>query len=447
MRYAKLGVCLVALAGTIGTCALTPSTAAQTTVGTTFTYQGRLDDNGQPANGTYDFQFQLAPAATGSFSGGSQNVDDVSVVNGLFTCKINFGAAFIGDARFLEVRVRPGVAIGLYTPLAPRQELTPAPYALGLSLPFNERQTNAASLFTLDQNGAGNTMTLTGTDGDCLSITTDGAGDGINVHTSGPSANAIGAYTTAAGAHSVYAQTTGGGVPIYAYNLGTSGYTGFFRNESITNPANCVEIQDNGTGVGIHASARANRAAWFENTNATNPNVVLVAENSSGGTGAAFWAKTNGSGMAGAFDINSQSNTQPALEATTVGTGPAGKFNGRVDVNGKLNAQVGGVLNRATPVAWGRVYPAYPYTLLASSGNVTILADDRIKVNGETNSGNWVIIATIEYGANVSSDHHWEVRPSYPAADGTFALNGNCSGCPEFVNDAITYSFVVYQGN
>ncbi len=36
--------------------------AAPTAVGTAFTYQGRLLDNGASANGQYDFQFKLYDA-------------------------------------------------------------------------------------------------------------------------------------------------------------------------------------------------------------------------------------------------------------------------------------------------------------------------------------------------------------------------------------------------
>jgi len=41
---------------------LAPAHAAL--LSTAFTYQGRLTDNGLPANGTYDFQFRLFDAAT-----------------------------------------------------------------------------------------------------------------------------------------------------------------------------------------------------------------------------------------------------------------------------------------------------------------------------------------------------------------------------------------------
>jgi len=57
----------------------------------------------------------------------------VAVSGGLFTVKLNFGSGVLtGDARWLEIGVRPGDSGGAYTPLDPRQELTPSPYALAL---------------------------------------------------------------------------------------------------------------------------------------------------------------------------------------------------------------------------------------------------------------------------------------------------------------------------
>ncbi len=107
--------------------------APQAQVGTAFTYQGRLTDGGNPANGQYDFQFRLFDALTGGSAIGTVNVGDQQVTDGLFTVQLDFGAdMFKGEARYLAIGVRPGVSTGAYTVLAPRQPLTPAPYALAL---------------------------------------------------------------------------------------------------------------------------------------------------------------------------------------------------------------------------------------------------------------------------------------------------------------------------
>lgn len=101
-------------------------------LGTSFTYQGQLQDGGSPATGVYDFQFQLYDAVSGGASaGGPLAVDDVTVSDGIFTVELDFGSsAFNGDARWLEIGVRPGSSTGSYTTLTPRQPLTAVPYAL-----------------------------------------------------------------------------------------------------------------------------------------------------------------------------------------------------------------------------------------------------------------------------------------------------------------------------
>ncbi|MCK4451743.1 MAG: hypothetical protein KAX26_14250, partial [Anaerolineae bacterium] len=104
----------------------------QDAVGTVFTYQGRLTDGGSPANGEYDFQFELYDAASGGAQVGSMvPKENTAVTDGLFTVELDFGSGiFTGDARWLEIGVRPGASAGAYTTLTPRQALTATPYAL-----------------------------------------------------------------------------------------------------------------------------------------------------------------------------------------------------------------------------------------------------------------------------------------------------------------------------
>src|ERR1039457_4890396 len=101
--------------------------------GTAFTYQGRLNDGTNPANGQYDFQFQVFDAATAGASYGSPNpntVAGVGVSNGLFTVTLDFGGSvFTGPARWLQTSVRTNGS-GSYTLLNARQPLTATPYAI-----------------------------------------------------------------------------------------------------------------------------------------------------------------------------------------------------------------------------------------------------------------------------------------------------------------------------
>lgn len=144
---------------------------AATALPTSFTYQGRLTDGGSPANGVYDLRFILFDAETGGAQvGGIVAKEDVTVTNGLFSVELDFGApAFQGDARWLEIAVRPGSGSGAtgYTVLSPRQPVSPAPYALyakaagGFAVPFTASGTTAgapstpAGLMTVNQAGTG----------------------------------------------------------------------------------------------------------------------------------------------------------------------------------------------------------------------------------------------------------------------------------------------------
>ncbi len=102
-------------------------------LGATFTYQGRLIDNNQPADGLYDLQFRLYDASVaGNKLGGDANIPDLGVEDGYFTVELNFGDVFDGNTCFLEIGARPGWMSDPngYTVLVPRQRVTAAPYAL-----------------------------------------------------------------------------------------------------------------------------------------------------------------------------------------------------------------------------------------------------------------------------------------------------------------------------
>jgi N-acetylneuraminic acid mutarotase len=100
--------------------------------GTAFTYQGRLNDGGSPASGIYDLRFTIYDLLAGgsSIAGPLTNVA-VSVSNGLFNTTLDFGAGvFTGAARWLEIGVRPNGSVTDFNTLAPRQPISPTPYAL-----------------------------------------------------------------------------------------------------------------------------------------------------------------------------------------------------------------------------------------------------------------------------------------------------------------------------
>jgi hypothetical protein len=108
---------------------------AQAALGTGFTYQGRLVQNGTPVSGTCSFEFGLWDAVSGGNPVGAnpQTIASQAVISGYFTVtSLDFGSgAFDGETRWLGIGVCcPAVCTG-YTDLG-RQPLTPAPYALAL---------------------------------------------------------------------------------------------------------------------------------------------------------------------------------------------------------------------------------------------------------------------------------------------------------------------------
>jgi len=95
-----------------------------------FVYQGSLKNGGSPANGSYDFKFHLYDASVGGSLLGTETKNGVVLLDGYFDVELDFGSSpFHGDARWLEIEVKPTVEI-TYTPLNPRQEMNPTPYAL-----------------------------------------------------------------------------------------------------------------------------------------------------------------------------------------------------------------------------------------------------------------------------------------------------------------------------
>ncbi len=139
--FASLVVSIVAL-GVAGASAISSGFSGvfqnqlATPQGTGFTFQGRIEADGVPHDGSCDLQFALYEDATGTTQvGGTDTLaSPVAVTNGRFSALVNatgaFGVgAFDGDRRWLEVGVRCPAGSGSFTTLEPLTELTPVPYA------------------------------------------------------------------------------------------------------------------------------------------------------------------------------------------------------------------------------------------------------------------------------------------------------------------------------
>lgn len=130
--------------------------------GTAFSYQGRLNDGANPANGNYDFEFILFDTNQFGFPAAPILTNtNVSVVNGLFTTTLDFGAGVFSGTNFwlgISVRTNGG---GTFTDLSPRQPVTPTPYAITAEnlagVLENDVIQSGASLATIS-GGAGNVI-------------------------------------------------------------------------------------------------------------------------------------------------------------------------------------------------------------------------------------------------------------------------------------------------
>jgi hypothetical protein len=122
--YPIIGAALLLL-----TLNLSSSTASAQ--GTAFTYQGQLQNNGSPANGTYNLTFALFTTNNaGTAVAGPVTNSAVHVTNGLFTVAIDFGSSvWNGETNWLQIGVATNGS-NSFTTLAPRQQLTPVPYAI-----------------------------------------------------------------------------------------------------------------------------------------------------------------------------------------------------------------------------------------------------------------------------------------------------------------------------
>ncbi len=104
-------------------------------VGTSFTYQGELQtveaSGNTPANGEFDFTFSLFDTDTGGSAIGTPfTINDVVVIDGIFTVALDFGIEpYSGGRLWLQIEVRNAAAGGAFAALTPRQPVTATPFA------------------------------------------------------------------------------------------------------------------------------------------------------------------------------------------------------------------------------------------------------------------------------------------------------------------------------
>ena len=146
----------------MNTALLCLSFAATAALAEPFSYQGQLQDEGSPANGTYDIVFQLFDAEIGGSQINSSFVlNDAVVTDGNLNAEPDFGpGAFDGYPRYLAVFVRDGDSADSYTALLPRNPITTTPqsqYATTAGSVSNPTWTMAPGIITY---GDGNDKVL-----------------------------------------------------------------------------------------------------------------------------------------------------------------------------------------------------------------------------------------------------------------------------------------------
>lgn len=146
----------VALTIAVLACLLTADARRAAAVGTAFTYQGQLLQNGTPVNGMCDLQFSLFDVPVDGIPLGNTLIQlGFTVSNGLLTLPLDFGPMFDGGDRWLEIATRCPSGPGEFTTLQPRQPITATPYALGLALPSMGTVASTEGALRITNTGSG----------------------------------------------------------------------------------------------------------------------------------------------------------------------------------------------------------------------------------------------------------------------------------------------------
>jgi hypothetical protein len=166
-------------------------------VGTAFTYQGQLKQDGAPAAGVFDFRFRLLSASLTRLQ--DTCTFQVDVANGLFTADVDFGAAvFDGSGLVVQVFVKAHTPLEIedcvsntlpdpYTALSPVQPLAPTPYSIHALSAGNGHALDAADgspTNALSVDNAGNVGIGTLSPGAPLHVAEGTSGASVNANAS-----------------------------------------------------------------------------------------------------------------------------------------------------------------------------------------------------------------------------------------------------------------------
>ncbi len=337
--------------------------------GTAFTYQGRLNDGANPANGRYDFRFKLYNDPYGSFQvGASYLTNSVPAGNGLFTTTIDFGAGiFIGGTNWLEVGVRTNGGSG-YTVLSPLQTLTPTPSAI-----FAETASNLTGVLPAAQLGG------------ILSNSSLPASPNFSGAVSATSYTGNGANLT-----NVNAATLGGLDATTFWNLGGNNVSGGQFFGSTNNQA--VEIRVNGQ-----------RALLLMTNSSDSPNIV------GGSPVNMIDAGVRGAVIAGGgatIFLGNPSSNQISADFSSIGGGSGN----RIQFGADHSVIVNGRQNLIMSNAWQSVIAGGQNNSISNAYSFIGGGSDNIAGGEHSSAGGYYTIASGQYsvamGHNSKADGH-----------------------------------------
>ena len=320
---------------------------------TAFTYQGQLKDiDGKPISSNCDFQFGLWDALSGptQVAGTITQTVPALVTDGLFTALVDFGApAFDGNNRWLAAAVKCS-GDQAFTPLSPRQALTPAPYALTAArLPWGASWSGSGTGTGLSLSGGA--IGLSGA-GSLYGVQGQAASGGTGVYGTAPITGVAG-LATAAGGIGVYGQSNASsGYGLYGYApIGTGVYGESSTGYGVDGRGNngVYGYSSSGTGYGVYGRGKYGVYGY----SSSSPGYGLYGF-ATAGSGAnygvyGYSASTSGYGVYGSSQATGVYGTAPTTGTVGIATAASGDAYG---VYGQTDSTSGkGVYGYASAVS------------------------------------------------------------------------------------------------
>lgn len=398
-------------------------------LGSAFTYQGQLQQNGVPADGSFDFRFSLYTSASGGTAIDTVETDADAVSGGLVNATLDFtDVPYDGQALWIEVEVRTAGG-GTFTTLSPRQPLSAAPYALYaasgnpgpqgpagpagpqgpigatgpagpqgdpgpqgppgvVTLPFSGTASSGSSAFSIANSGGGPAVSANGGSGDGLQgVTSNGGNSGVYGNNTGGGKGVFGSSPSGQGV--VGQSSSGNGVTgqsssgsgVRGSTSGTSGQSGAagvwgdtsnFYGVWGTSVSNDGVHGTSSSGTGVAGSTISGWGTYGHSVTGDGLHGDTAGTSSSGvagiNTGAGGYGVFGGGGIAGVFGTSGNGGTTDGTSGIGVlGIGAAGAG---ADYGGPGVKGFGGAPTAAGgwPGVWGVASSSGTWGLYATGG-------------------------------------------------------------------------------